>query len=559
MAYLALYRKWRPRTFTEVVGQKHISIPLERAIEQDRLAHAYLFSGPRGTGKTSMAKILAKAVNCLHPDGVNPCNECQSCREINAGSSLDVYEIDAASNRGIEEIRALRESVRTLPAVSRKKVYIIDEVHMLTKEAFNALLKTLEEPPSHVLFILATTEPEKIPLTILSRCQRYEFHRISVEDIKNHLLYIAKKSDFSLTEDAADLIAVRADGGLRDALSLLDQCSSASESKVLDAPAVYDLLGLTGKDMILDLSHHIFNGDSSAALTLFYNILQGGREPASILRDLLEHFRNLMICKVNPNAPEFSQYGAKVETLRSDASRLPAPYLDSLFDYLHQALHETKRSSSPRLSAEMGLLHLCRMKGSKSLDSLAQRVAQLEEEVERLKKGAVSMPMAAPPSPAPVSRPSFPAAPAAHVAPAAAPVSPAAPISPMPVPPSGRHPKGKTVLLSMKGRIFHSLSPPPRRRRQQQRASPLPMLLSLTRRPILPSGRRCLAISWPLGGLMYLPAFGRAPSFTAPTPGPSFPLPSSSWWLRGTTSPTRRWRPKPLPRSPALPSRCIRC
>lgn len=316
-----------------------------------------------------MAKILAKAVNCLHPNGVNPCNECQSCREINAGSSLDVYEIDAASNRGIEEIRALRESVRTLPAVSRKKVYIIDEVHMLTKEAFNALLKTLEEPPSHVLFILATTEPEKIPLTILSRCQRYEFHRISVEDIKNHLLYIAKESHLPLTEEAADLIAVRADGGLRDALSLLDQCSSASESKVLDAPAVYDLLGLTGKDMILDLSHHIFNGDSSSALSLFYRILQGGKEPASILRDLLEHFRNLMICKVNPKAPEFSQYGGKVETLRSDASRLPAPYLDSLFDYLHEALHETKRSSSPRLSAEMGLLHLCRMKGSKSLDS----------------------------------------------------------------------------------------------------------------------------------------------------------------------------------------------
>ena len=307
MAYLALYRKWRPRTFTEVVGQKHISIPLQRAIEQDRLAHAYLFSGPRGTGKTSMAKILAKAVNCLHPDGANPCNECESCREINEGSSLDVYEIDAASNRGIEEIRALKESVRTLPAVSRKKVYIIDEVHMLTKEAFNALLKTLEEPPSHVLFILATTEPEKIPLTILSRCQRYEFHRISVNDIRDHLLYIAKESGLPLTEDAADLIAVRADGGLRDALSLLDQCSSASESKVLDAAAVYDLLGLTGKDQVLELSHHIFNGKSGEALSLFYNILQEGKEPAAILRDLLEHFRNLMICKINPNAPELTQ------------------------------------------------------------------------------------------------------------------------------------------------------------------------------------------------------------------------------------------------------------
>lgn len=439
MAYLALYRKWRPRTFTEVVGQKHISIPLQRAIEQDRLAHAYLFSGPRGTGKTSMAKILAKAVNCLHPDGVNPCNACQSCREINAGSSLDVYEIDAASNRGIEEIRALRESVRTLPAVSRKKVYIIDEVHMLTKEAFNALLKTLEEPPSHVLFILATTEPEKIPLTILSRCQRYEFHRISVEDIKNHLLYIAKESGLSLTEDAADLIAVRADGGLRDALSLLDQCSSASESKVLDAPAVYDLLGLTSKDRILDLSHHIFNGKSADALSLFYTILQGGKEPASILRDLLEHFRNLMICKVNPKAPEFSQYGDKADVLRSDASRLPEPYLDSLFDYLHQALHETKRSSSPRLSAEMGLLHLCRMKGSQSLESLAHRVSLLEEELENMKRNgmplrqenAVSAPPAMQkPSPSPLPSfsspvPSSPVPPEVPSAPVPAPVSPA--------------------------------------------------------------------------------------------------------------------------------------
>ena len=425
MAYLALYRKWRPRTFTEVVGQKHISIPLQRAIEQDRLAHAYLFSGPRGTGKTSMAKILAKAVNCLHPDGANPCNECESCREINEGSSLDVYEIDAASNRGIEEIRALKESVRTLPAVSRKKVYIIDEVHMLTKEAFNALLKTLEEPPSHVLFILATTEPEKIPLTILSRCQRYEFHRISVNDIRDHLLYIAKESGLPLTEDAADLIAVRADGGLRDALSLLDQCSSASESKVLDAAAVYDLLGLTGKDQVLELSHHIFNGKSGEALSLFYNILQEGKEPAAILRDLLEHFRNLMICKINPNAPELTQYGKQIETLRSDASRLSEPYLDALFGDLHSALIEAKRSSSPRLSAEMGLLHLCRIKGSASLDSLAERVTQLEAEVERLRRGIPSSPAPqpyTPPAPQPIS----------YAAPP--PMPPIAPVSPSPAP-----------------------------------------------------------------------------------------------------------------------------
>ena len=435
MAYLALYRKWRPRTFSEVVGQKHISIPLQRAIEQDRLAHAYLFSGPRGTGKTSMAKILAKAVNCEHLEEGNPCNSCENCREINAGASLDVYEIDAASNRGIEEIRALKESVRTLPAACRKKVYIIDEVHMLTKEAFNALLKTLEEPPSHVLFILATTEPEKIPLTILSRCQRYEFHRISVEDIKQHLLYIAKESGMPLTEDAADLIAVRADGGLRDALSLLDQCSSATEAATLDAAEVYDLLGLTGKDQIIALSHHIFNGESGETLTLFYRILQSGKEPAAILRDLWEHFRNLMICRIEPNAPELSAYGKNVGILKEDAAKIQEAYLDSLFDYLHQSLTETRRSSSPRMSAEMGLLHLCRLKGSAAVDSLAERVSQLEKEIEVLKKGKLSgqVPAAAPSFEPLAPAPSFdPPIPIAVPAPESEPVSMMPPPPPLP-------------------------------------------------------------------------------------------------------------------------------
>lgn len=435
MAYLALYRKWRPRTFSEVVGQKHISIPLQRAIEQDRLAHAYLFSGPRGTGKTSMAKILAKAVNCEHLKDGNPCNSCENCREINAGASLDVYEIDAASNRGIEEIRALKESVRTLPAACRKKVYIIDEVHMLTKEAFNALLKTLEEPPSHVLFILATTEPEKIPLTILSRCQRYEFHRISVEDIKQHLLYIARESGMPLTEDAADLIAVRADGGLRDALSLLDQCSSATEAATLDAAEVYDLLGLTGKDQIISLSHHIFDGESGETLTLFYRILQSGKEPAAILRDLLEHFRNLMICRIEPNAPELSAYGKNISLLREDAAKIQEAYLDSLFNYLHQSLTETRRSSSPRMSAEMGLLHLCRLKGSAAVDSLAERVSQLEKEIEALKKGKLSgqVPAAAPSFEPLAPAPSFdPPIPIAVPAPESEPVSMMPPPPPLP-------------------------------------------------------------------------------------------------------------------------------
>lgn len=396
MAYLALYRKWRPATFDEVVGQKHISTPLKRAILTDRLAHAYLFSGPRGTGKTSMAKILSKAVNCEHLQDGNPCNVCDICRDINNGASLDVYEIDAASNRGIEEIRALKESVRTLPAASRKKVYIIDEVHMLTKEAFNALLKTLEEPPSHVLFILATTEPEKIPLTILSRCQRYEFHRISVSDIRNHLLHVAEKSDLSLTEEAADLIAVRSDGGLRDALSLLDQCSSASETGVLDAKTVYDLLGITGKDEIMELFSHIRRSQGSGALSCFYQILQQGKEPSLILVDLLEHLRNLMICKINPKAPDLSVYGQGLPQLKADAEAMSDDYMDALFESLHETLVEARKNQSPRLSAEMGLLRLCRIKGAKNIAAMEKRLARLEQMVDALTKKGATLPQAEP-------------------------------------------------------------------------------------------------------------------------------------------------------------------
>lgn len=396
MAYLALYRKWRPATFDEVVGQKHISTPLKRAILTDRLAHAYLFSGPRGTGKTSMAKILSKAVNCEHLQDGNPCNVCDICRDINNGASLDVYEIDAASNRGIEEIRALKESVRTLPAASRKKVYIIDEVHMLTKEAFNALLKTLEEPPSHVLFILATTEPEKIPLTILSRCQRYEFHRISVSDIRNHLLHVAEKSDLSLTEEAADLIAVRSDGGLRDALSLLDQCSSASETGVLDAKTVYDLLGITGKDEIMELFSHIRRSQGSGALSCFYQILQQGKEPSLVLVDLLEHLRNLMICKINPKAPDLSVYGQGLPQLKADAEAMSDNYMDALFESLHETLVEARKNQSPRLSAEMGLLRLCRIKGAKNIAAMEKRLARLEQMVDALTKKGAPLPQAEP-------------------------------------------------------------------------------------------------------------------------------------------------------------------
>ncbi len=379
MAYLALYRKWRPQTFDEIVGQTHISIPIGRALSEDRLAHAYLFSGPRGTGKTSLAKILAKAVNCEHPLGVNPCNECKNCQEITSGASMDVYEIDAASNRGIEEIRALRESVRSLPSVCKKKVYIIDEVHMLTKEAFNALLKTLEEPPSHVLFILATTEPEKIPLTILSRCQRYEFRRISAEDIKKHLLKIAEADEFSLTDEAADLLSVRAEGGLRDALSLLDQCRSAAGDAPLTASLVYDLLGLTGKEEILALASHILRRENAEALGAFHAILQNGKEPAAVLSDLLSHFRDVLMAKIDENAPELSVYGDRKPALLSEAASLSPSYLDALFESLSASLSETKQSSAPRMNAEMAILRLCRLREARTLEGLLHRLETLEE------------------------------------------------------------------------------------------------------------------------------------------------------------------------------------
>lgn len=386
MAYLALYRKWRPQTFSEVIGQKHIAIPLERAVEQGHLAHAYLFSGPRGTGKTTMAKILAKAVNCDHRHGPNPCNECEICKEITSGSCLDVFEIDAASNRGIDEIRALKESVRTLPVSCHKKVYIIDEVHMLSREAFNALLKTLEEPPSYVLFILATTEPEKIPLTILSRCQRYQFHRISVEDIKEHLLAIAGKENIPLTEDAARLIAVRSEGGLRDALSLLDQCSSGFEGDKLSAAVIYDMLGLTGKEQIMSIFSDIVHRNTGELLTKFYSILQAGREPETVLKNLLEYLRDLMICKIYPDSPELADYGDHLDQLKKEASELNDDYLEALFSSLQNAIQNI-RNSSPKLSAEIELIHLTHIKGSKDIEGLNRRITLLEQEIEQLKKG----------------------------------------------------------------------------------------------------------------------------------------------------------------------------
>ena len=295
MAYQALYRKYRPDTFSDVVGQEHITRTLKNELACGQIFHAYLFTGTRGTGKTSCAKILAKAVNCLSPIDGDPCGVCESCRAIAAGESTDIAEIDAASNNGVDDIRALRDQVNFLPADSAYRVYIIDEVHMLSGPAFNALLKTLEEPPAHVIFILATTEVHKLPATILSRCQRFDFHRIDSEDICSRLFDIAKKEDFTLTEDAAGLIAAAADGGMRDALSLLDLCLSVSRD--ITEKDVITACGMPGREPLFSLADCLAKQDAPGALTLLDRLYASGVDMLRLFNELTGHFRDLMIVK----------------------------------------------------------------------------------------------------------------------------------------------------------------------------------------------------------------------------------------------------------------------
>lgn len=359
MAYIALYRKWRPKGFEDVVGQSHITETLQKAIETDKVAHAYLFSGPRGTGKTSTAKIFARAMNCVHGPTAHPCNACEACLHIMSGESLDVVEIDAASNRSIEDIRTLRETIKFMPVEGHKKIYIIDEVHMLTTEAFNALLKTLEEPPAHVIFILATTEPERIPLTILSRCQRYEFRRITSADIAHRLLYVAEQEQIELTKGAAHILAVQADGGMRDALSMFDQCVS-NASGAVDEQLVRDLLGLIGKDWLFSLSQAIFDGRSDVIIKGVDDIIQLGKEPRVILTEILAHLRALMLCQAAPGSDTLSAYSDSMGELRKQAQSASPETIFQVVDVLQQALLTAKTSPVPRIAVEMGLLMAAR-------------------------------------------------------------------------------------------------------------------------------------------------------------------------------------------------------
>ncbi|MHA0858424.1 DNA polymerase III subunit gamma/tau [Paenibacillus sp. CMAA1364] len=358
MEHIALYRAWRPQSFQDMVGQQHIIQTLQNAIREQRVSHAYLFSGPRGTGKTSAAKILAKAVNCERGPQQEPCNECDSCLRITAGAVMDVQEIDAASNRGVDEIRDLREKVKYAPTEVRQKVYIIDEVHMLTTEAFNALLKTLEEPPSHVMFILATTEPHKLPATIISRCQRFDFRRVSLDEQTERLRRICLEEDIKAEDEALQYIARLSDGGMRDALSILDQIASFTDD-VVTYQQVMDMTGGIASEQFGLLAQGLMNGDIGQVLQLVEDFMQEGKSADKCMENLLFYFRDLLMIKLIPHADKLTDRVLNPSEYKEMAEAFSRDDLFQMIDILNHYQSEMKYASQPQMLFEVALLKLC--------------------------------------------------------------------------------------------------------------------------------------------------------------------------------------------------------
>lgn len=378
MAYIVFARKYRPRNFEEITGQSHITTTLKNAIEQSRVAHAYLFAGPRGVGKTTTARILAKALNCEKGPTPKPCNKCASCQEIASGSSLDILEIDGASNRGIDEIRSLRENAKFTPSKGTFKIYIIDEVHMLSNEAFNALLKTLEEPPPHVKFIFATTHAHKVPPTILSRCQRFDFRRIPTKEILTNLKKIVKEEKLSIDDDALGLIAKYGDGSMRDAQVILDQIASFTKEKV-DASDVTKILGVVDDEILFALSGSIHDKDPKEALRIIDGLVNGGKDVMQAVLGLIEHFRNMSIAKVAKELDSLIDAGSeKIERYREEASKFTIERMLYIIYTLSNAIDFMRKTDMARIPFEASMVKLTLNSDIVPIADIVKRVEALE-------------------------------------------------------------------------------------------------------------------------------------------------------------------------------------
>ncbi len=375
----ALYRAYRPQTFKDVVGQEHIIKTLKNQIQNNNVGHAYLFCGTRGTGKTSTAKIFARAVNCEDSVNEEPCNECEVCKDILNDNNMDVIEIDAASNNSVDDIREIRENVKYTPAKCKYKVYIIDEVHMLSQGAFNALLKTLEEPPSYVIFILATTEPHKIPATILSRCQRFDFKRVTVKDMSSRMKEICEDVNVEVDDRALNLIARNSQGALRDALSILDQCMSFSENKI-EYKDVVDLLGTVNVEQLFEMADYVIKEDTKKCLEILNEFVIWGKDIKNLIDDLIDHFRNLMVCKVSNDLDEIISLPEEIiDQLKSQAETVETNEIIRILNILSVTQDDIKASSNPRVLAEVSIMKLSQPMFDDSKEALLKRISNLEE------------------------------------------------------------------------------------------------------------------------------------------------------------------------------------